>query len=227
MRKWIICVVVGLALLGLGSGVGVNDGRVMCGSEEMSPGDVCEETRRGVSMGTRTYEEMKADAEAGQQTFDSWGRWALLGGGLALTVLGAFGIVRLRRERASGGAAQGSPQVAAPGYPPAQPQSGFPPAQPPGHPPAQAPPGYPPVPAQQRPGFPQPGHPPAQHQPGFPQQRNPSAQPAPGQHQPGFPQQGQTAPGQHQQGQPPFPPPNRQPGPPPNQPPHEFGPGSG
>ena len=227
MRKWVVCLVVGLAMLTLSTGAGVNDSRIMCGSDVMYPGDVCEETRRGATVDTKTYEEMKTSKENGQRTFNSWGRWALLGGGLALAVLGGYGIVRVRRERASGG--QAAQAMAGPGFPPAQParpQAGFTQAQPghqPGFPPAQS--GQ----AQPQPGYsPQPGHPPAR-QPGHPPV--PAHAPHSG---PRFPAQGRPPfpPPQHNQ---PYPPQYRQPGPPPNgrsprtpghQPPHDFGPGT-
>jgi hypothetical protein len=104
MKKWIFFLVVGLALLTLSTGVNGNDKEVRCDGEIMSPGDVCE-TRSSTGSVTRTetYDEMKADKEAASKTFHTWGRWALLGGGLVLAGLGAWGIVRERRRRKHAG----------------------------------------------------------------------------------------------------------------------------
>ena len=113
MKKWIVCLVIGLGLLALSSGVGINDNTIRCGSEIMSPGDVCEETRNGSVTETETYEEMKESKEAGQRTFNSWGRWALLGGGLLLTGLGIWGIVKVKRAK------KNEPYLG-PGYTPGQ-----------------------------------------------------------------------------------------------------------
>lgn len=194
MRKWIICVVVGVALLSLSTGAGGDDsGLLKCGSEVMSPGDVCEETRGGVTVDEKTYDEMKASQENGQKIFNSWGRWALLGGGIALVALGVFGIVRTRRQRSAAQAAgvgvppQGPPQ---PGQPPYGQSGQAPHGQPqPGQPPfAQAPqPFQQPHPMQ--PGPMQPG--PMQPGPMQPGPMQPHAmRPGPGQwgQQPGHPQ---------------------------------------
>jgi hypothetical protein len=133
MKKWVVAVVIGVALLLLSTGAGQDDnGVVKCGSAVMGPGDECEETRRGQTVGTRTYEDMKASQEAAARTFDSWGRWALLGGGLVLTLGGVAGIVMTRRRRA---AAAAQPQ------PPLPPNVSFVqhPHQPPRYAPQQAP----------------------------------------------------------------------------------------
>jgi hypothetical protein len=104
MKKWIFFLVVGLALLTLSTGVSGNDKEVRCDGAIMSPGDVCEtRSRTGSVTRTETYDEMKADKEAASKTFHTWGRWALLGGGLALAGLGAWGIVRERRKRKNAG----------------------------------------------------------------------------------------------------------------------------
>lgn len=121
MKKWVIALCVGLALLAFGSGVGVNDNTIKCGSETMYPGDVCEETRAGSTVDTKTYEEMKASKEAGQRIFNSWGRWALLGGGLVLVVGGIAGIMTTRRRRAKAAVGVQQPHPVGPVYPPGQP----------------------------------------------------------------------------------------------------------
>jgi len=219
MKKWVVALVIGLALLALGSGAGVNDNTIRCGSEIMLPSDTCEETRGGDTVGTKTYDEMKADKEAGQRVFNSWGRWALLGGGGVLAVLGIFGIVSTRRKRAAAGpttadlhlAQQNAAQQA--GYPRQQPVSGqlnqFAPMR---HGPTVGQPagpshgGYP----QQPPN--QPGH----YPPGRQQQPHPGPGYVPGQAEPRRPGQPD---GPYQQGATP---------PPPSPPhPYDFGPGAG
>jgi len=226
LRKWIVCVVIGVAMLSLSTGAGVNDGRIMCGGDEMYPGDVCEETRGGATVDTKTYEEMRTSNENGQRVFNSWGRWALLGGGLVLVVLGGVGIVRVRRQRAAGG--QNAVLAAAGAQPPhtRYPPSAFPQGQ------QFAPPQ----------GNPQYG-PPHGQQPFTPPQGSPQYAPPQGQ-PPSTPPQGQpqyASQGQPQYAQSAYGPPNgqqyHQPGPPPPgwgpqpggpppgyQPPHDFGP---
>jgi hypothetical protein len=103
MKKWVIALVFGVMLVSFGAGGGRNDSNLIyCGSEIMSPGDVCEETSRG-STTTKTYAEMKASDEAGKRIFNSWGRWALLGGGVVLMGAGIAGIVATRRRRRNAG----------------------------------------------------------------------------------------------------------------------------
>jgi len=121
MKKWVFALCVGLALLALGSGAGKDGDTIKCGSETMYPGSVCEETRAGNTVDTKTYAEMRESKEAGQRIFNSWGRWALLGGGSVLTIAGIFGIVTTRRRRAK--AAAGIQQPAGPTYPPGQPNA--------------------------------------------------------------------------------------------------------
>jgi len=138
MKKWIFFLVVGISLLLLSTGTAGKDG-VRCDGALMGPGDICEYTRNGQVTSRETYDEVKESSEAAHHTFVTWGRWALLGGGLALTVLGIWGIVRERRRRKAAGpttadlylqqqaaAAAGAPAPHAPGrpqqYPPPQPQ---------------------------------------------------------------------------------------------------------
>lgn len=122
MKKWVFALCVGVALLALGARTDVNDSTITCGSETMYPGDVCEETRAGSTVDTKTYEEMKASSEAGKRIFNSWGRWALLGGGALLTIAGIAGIVIIRRRRkAAAGVQQPHPAGPAAYPPPAQP----------------------------------------------------------------------------------------------------------
>jgi hypothetical protein len=103
MKKWIFFLVVGISLLLFSTGAAGKDG-VRCDGELMSPGDICEYTDRTGDVTSReTYDEVKAGNEAAHRTFVMWGRWALLGGGLALTALGIWGIVRERRRRKAAG----------------------------------------------------------------------------------------------------------------------------
>ena len=104
MKKWVFALIIGIAMLSLGARTDVGSSTITCGSETMSPGDVCEETRGGVTTDTKTYDEMKESQEAGARTFNSWGRWALLGAGGVLTIVGIFGIVVVRRRRAAAAA---------------------------------------------------------------------------------------------------------------------------
>ena len=105
MKKWVFALIVGIALLSLGARTDVNANTITCGSQTMGPADVCQQTRGG-STTTWTYEEMKKSQESGARTFNSWGRWALLGAGGVLTIVGIFGIVVVRRRRRATAAAQ-------------------------------------------------------------------------------------------------------------------------
>ncbi|MPZ82043.1 MAG: hypothetical protein GEV28_17280 [Actinophytocola sp.] len=245
MKKWIFCLVVGLGLLAFGAAVNGNDKTVRCDGQLMQPSDVCEyRTRGGDVTSSETYDEVKAGNESARRTFDTWGRWALLGGGLALTGLGVWGIVRTRRRRkaqdpttadlflqqqaAHSGAGYTQPPHTPPhGQDP--PQAQYPPqaVQQPG-PPAQQPrygPGQQPQPAQQArfgPG--------QQPQPAQQARFGPGQQPQPAQAVPPWPPQQAPMPpgppppvgtpgyGTHPWGSAPPPPP---PGPHPN-----FGPGA-
>ena len=151
MKKWIVCLVIGVGLLSLSSGVGINDNTIRCGSEIMGPGDVCEETRNGSVTDTETYEEMKESKEATQRTFNSWGRWALLGGGALLTILGIWGIVKVKRSKKEPylgpGYTPGQAEPRQPGQPVGQYMQGMTPLPPPvqqGPPQGYAPQQYPP-----------------------------------------------------------------------------------
>ncbi len=122
----------------------------------MRPGDVCEETRRGVTVDTYTYAEKLQEEKDSAATFARSGRWVSLGIGGGLVVVAAVGIVLTRRRRAGQAAVvrQMVQQQAA--WPAAQAA----PAQHPhtGHYPPAAPPQYQPAP---------PRHPQAPRQPGF------------------------------------------------------------
>jgi hypothetical protein len=141
MKKWVLALVLGVVLLSFGATIGRNGSSLIyCGSDVMSPGDVCEETGAG-SVKTRTYEEMKESAEAGKRFAESGGRVGLLAGGGVLTALGIAGIVVVRRRRKNAGPTAPDPHLAQyqqqgahppqPRYPPQpphyQPQAQYPP----------------------------------------------------------------------------------------------------
>jgi hypothetical protein len=99
MKKWIVCLLAGLSLLAFSTGVGGQDG-VRCDGQLMSPGDICEtRTSTGEVTSSETYDEVKESNERAHRTFVTWGRWALLGGGILLIGLAIWGIVRERRRR--------------------------------------------------------------------------------------------------------------------------------
>jgi hypothetical protein len=152
VKKWVFALIFGLALLGWSAGAG-KESQITCGGEVMTYGYVCDDGSGDV----KTYSEMLADKEAAKKMFDTWGRWALLGGGLVVTGGAIAGIVaRVRRNRRAASAVnvQGvnpaphnqmpqppySPQPQHPQYP----QGQYPPQMP--YPQAQYPPqtSYPP-----------------------------------------------------------------------------------
>lgn len=98
MKRWIFCLVVGLVLLILGTGV-ATDTSVRCSGLLMSPGEVCQEaTGSGKVTSRKTYDEVKREIDAAHRTFVTWGRWTMLGGGAALTALAGWGIAAHRRR---------------------------------------------------------------------------------------------------------------------------------
>lgn len=188
MKKWILCLVVGISLLLLSTGA-AGDNEVRCDGALMQPGEICEYTNRsGDVTSQETYDEVKAGNEAAHQTFVTWGRWALLGGGLALTALGIWGITVQRRRRRNQGPTtadlyfqQQAAQAGTPAPPAYPPQQQFAPQQQPAqqqpaqqqapqqqaqqYPPQQYPQQpYPQQPVPPRPPQPQGGPPPAGNQ---------------------------------------------------------------
>lgn len=190
MKWWIAVVVLGVFLLVSSIGIGRGDGtpgEIKCGSDVMRPGDVCEETKRGVVTDTYTYEQKYQDEKDGAAAWFKSGRWVQLGLGSALLVGGAVGIVLTRRRRAQQKAKYTAmytqqPQIAGHAGQPAQ-QSWGPPA-----PTAQAPhiqPHMAPS-VQQRP--PQHQYPPQQYAPQqYPPQQYPPQQYPPPQQQQQYP----------------------------------------
>jgi len=75
-------------------------GEITCGSDVMRPGDVCEETRRGVVTDTYTYEEAVQEKKAGAENYANGGRWIQLGIGIGLILIATLGIVLTKRRRA-------------------------------------------------------------------------------------------------------------------------------
>ncbi|HEV7649414.1 MAG TPA: hypothetical protein VGP26_14775 [Actinophytocola sp.] len=98
MKKWIVCLIAGLALLTFSTGA-ASDTAIRCDGELMLPGDTCQYTSRtGEVTSEESYDEVKKGTEAAHHTFVTWGRWAMLGGGLALTLLAIWGIAAHRRR---------------------------------------------------------------------------------------------------------------------------------
>jgi hypothetical protein len=103
VKWWIVVLVLGVLLTASGTGIGRSDGspgEITCGSEVMQPGDVCEETQRGVVTDTYTYEEKVRDEKESAAAFARSGRWVQLGLGAGLIVLALVGIVLTKRRRA-------------------------------------------------------------------------------------------------------------------------------
>ncbi|MFJ7216606.1 hypothetical protein [Amycolatopsis sp. NPDC098790] len=161
---WSVGLLFGLGFMALGLfGSGEPSGKVLCGSEEMRPGQTCDRTQYGQTT-SETYEEKRQEAIDDAATFKGGGRWVTFGIGTAIAAACGWRlVVAVRRRSGAGSVAQ-----AVPGQ-----QPGFGP--PPGYPaqdhpvqtyPAQA------FSAQSSPvqGYPPHGHPAQQdlrQQPGF------------------------------------------------------------
>ncbi|MEA5362686.1 hypothetical protein VA596_24335 [Amycolatopsis sp., V23-08] len=220
---WSIGLLFGLSLVALGLfGSGEPSAKVLCGSEEMRPGQTCDRTQYGLTT-TETYEEKRQESLDSADTFKNGGRWVTFGIGTGVAGLCGWRLVVAIRRRESGSVVQGVPgQQVGFGSPhgsgavaqtvPGQ-QAGFAPQ------PGYAPQGFPvrqdfpqQPEFQQQPGFTppqgsrqQPGFTPAlgsQQQPEFapahgPQQQPGSAPPQGSEQQPGFtpPQGSQQQPG--------------------------------
>jgi hypothetical protein len=172
---WSIGLLFGLSLVSLGLfGSGEPSSTVLCGSEEMRPGQTCDKTQYGQTT-SETYEEKRQESIDSANTFKGGGRWVTFGIGAGIAGLCGWRLVVAIRRKAgqgSGPVAQAVPGQQA-GF---APQPGFPPQ---GFPvrqdfPQQS--GY-----QQQPGFQQqPGYAPPQ---GFQQAPPPGFQPPQGPHQ--------------------------------------------
>jgi LPXTG-motif cell wall-anchored protein len=98
MKKWIVCLVAGLALLIVGFSL-TADHVVRCADFPMSPGQVCQEASGSGDVVTRkTYDEVAKETEAAQHVGEIWGRVAFVAGGV-LTLLAVGGLVVRRRRR--------------------------------------------------------------------------------------------------------------------------------
>ena len=154
---WSIGLLFGLGMVALGLfGSGEPSAKVLCGSEEMRPGQTCDRTQYGQTT-SETYEEKRQDSIDTANTFKNGGRWVTFGIGAGIGALCGWRLVVAIRRRAG---------QAVPGQ-----QVGF------GSPQGYAPQGF-----QQQPGFPQqqPGFPPPQ---GFRQPPPPGYQPPRGPYQ--------------------------------------------
>ncbi|MEU8633723.1 hypothetical protein AB0C38_16245 [Amycolatopsis sp. NPDC048633] len=175
---WSIGLLFGLSLVALGLfGSGEPSGKVLCGSEEMRPGQTCDRTQYGQTT-SETYEEKRQESIDSASTFKNGGRWVTFGIGAGIGALCGWRLVVAIRRRAgqgSGPVAQAVPAAQQPGF-----------APPPGYPVQQ---GFPQQPGyQQQAGFQQqqPGY---QQQPGFPPPQGFQQPPPPGYQPPSGPYQ--------------------------------------
>jgi hypothetical protein len=165
---WSIGLLFGLGLVSIGLfGTGDPGSKVLCGSEEMRPGQTCERTQYGQTS-TETYEEKRQESIDSANAFNNGGRWVTVGIGAGIGALCGWRLVVAVRRRA-GRTVPG--QQTGFGPPPGYPQQGY---QPQGFPARQD---FP-----QQPGFPhqQQGFPPPQ---GFQQAPPPGYQPPRGPYQ--------------------------------------------
>lgn len=162
-------------------GSGEPSDKVLCGSEEMRPGQTCDRTQYGQTT-SETYEEKRQESIDAAATFKGGGRWVAFGIGAGIAGLCGWRlVVAIRRKAGRGpGPVVGTVSGQQPGF---APQPGYP--QQPGFQQQgfQQQPGFPPQGFQQQPGLPpqgfqqQQGFPPPQ---GFPQSPPPGYQPPPG-----------------------------------------------
>ena len=90
-----------LGIIALGIGIFLmGQTEVKCGSEVMSPGDICETTRKGVSTES-TYEEQKASGELSAKILTGVGGAMTLGGGAWIVI----SLLRRKPEAAPAAAA--------------------------------------------------------------------------------------------------------------------------
>ncbi|MEV8610617.1 hypothetical protein AB0383_22245 [Amycolatopsis sp. NPDC051373] len=164
---WSVGLLFGLGLMALGVFGTGSSGKVLCGSDEMRPGQTCDRTQYGVTS-SETYEEKLQESIDDAKTFEGGGRWVTFGIGAGIAAACGWRLVVAIRRRAN----QGSGPVSQPV--PVQ-QPGF--APPPG---SQQPSAYQQqAGSQQQPGYQQP--------PGFPPQGGFQQPPPPGyqpQHRP-------------------------------------------
>ncbi|GLY41997.1 hypothetical protein Amsp01_080200 [Amycolatopsis sp. NBRC 101858] len=118
---------------------------MLCGSEEMRPGQTCDRTQYGQTT-SETYEQKRQDSIDTANTFKNGGRWVTFGIGAGIGALCGWRLVVAVRRRA--GPAQQPGFAPPPGYAPQgfpQQQPGFAPPQgfrqppPPGYQPPRGP----------------------------------------------------------------------------------------
>ncbi|KMS88145.1 hypothetical protein [Prauserella rugosa] len=154
------CAIVGVGMIVLGI-FSLNDDEVMCGSQAMEAGEVCEETKNGEVTAERGLEEQADD--------NTLTGWLITGGGVAMIVGSSFWAVgaftRKKRVTADEAAAGLTPATVHK----ARKENGTPPQQ---QAYAHAAPQYPPQPGHSQPSQPhqpqnshQPYPPPAPYQP--------------------------------------------------------------
>ncbi|MBX6751628.1 MAG: hypothetical protein IRY85_18545 [Micromonosporaceae bacterium] len=91
--RTIAAIVIGVLALAVGIYLKLfPSAEVMCGTEVMSPGDLCETTRRGVTR-TYTYDEMKQNAALAP--------YALMGVGVLALLFGGFQVWRAKKKVAA------------------------------------------------------------------------------------------------------------------------------
>jgi hypothetical protein len=164
---WSIGLLFGLGLVALGLfGSGDPSSKVLCGSDEMRPGQTCDRTQYGQTT-SETYEEKRQEAIDSANTFNGGGRWVTFGIGAGIAGLCGWRLVVAIRRRAG----QDVPgQQVGFGPPPGYPPPGFPVRQ-----------DFPQQPGYQQQGFQQqPGYAPPQ---GFQQAPPPGHQPPRGPYQ--------------------------------------------
>ncbi|MFI5610662.1 hypothetical protein [Amycolatopsis sp. NPDC051903] len=171
---WSVGLLFGLGLLALGLFGSGGSTKVLCGTEEMQPGQTCEKTQYGLTS-SETYEEKLQESIDDGKSFEGGGRWVTFGIGAGIAAACGWRLVvaiRRRANQGSGSVAQTVPGQQ-PGFapPPGFPQQGFPVRQD-----FQQQPGFPQQPGfQQQSGF----QPPR----GFQQPPSPGSQPPQGPHQ--------------------------------------------
>ena len=87
--------------IGLLFGTGDPHSKVLCGSEEMRPGQTCDRTQYGLTA-TETYEEKRQEAIDSANSFNGGGRWVTFGIGAGIAALCGWRLAIAIRRRASG-----------------------------------------------------------------------------------------------------------------------------
>jgi hypothetical protein len=133
---WSVGLLFGLGLMALGLfGSGQPSTKVLCGTEEMRPGQTCEKTMYGQTS-SETYEQKLQQSIDDAKSFEGGGRWVTFGIGAGIAAgCGWRLVVAIRRmvNQGSGPVAQTVPAqrpgfAPPPGFPPQEefPPQGFP-----------------------------------------------------------------------------------------------------